>query len=142
MSFFKRIGVFITSCAAIFIIMAAVLNSEENSTTVFSSNPSTLTVLDEESLLPVDSCSIIIINDDKSYKTDSDGQVEIDAKDVSLIAYKDGYAPYLLLHHDFQEDCRIFLKKGGLASFTAKVDDRYAKKIIGSFLKREQKPIE
>ena len=131
----KRLSAFLISISAIVLVMKAVLNSAEKSIAAFSPTPGELTVLDKERLLPISSCTITIINEDISCKTDSNGKVRIDLSDASFIAYKEGYAPYLLMHHDFSEDCKIFLEKDTKAAFSAKLDDDYAQKLIESFLK-------
>lgn len=131
MSLIKRFILFISSCALIIIIMAAVLEDEPQSAFVFSSSQHTLSVIDSESLLPLSQCNIVIIGDDSSYKTDSNGKLLLSNSDASIIITKEGYTTHLLLHHDFSSDnANIKLLKRDDTPFTVSVYEKYAGEII------------
>ncbi len=135
MSPLKRVIVFVISCSMILLVMSAVLEDEADAVSVFSSNTHCLSVMDRDTLLPVSDCRIIIIGDSEYHKTDNSGRLYISDNDVSLIAQKDGYAPFLLLHHDFlKEDITISLTSEESEPFTAYIDSGYAQALIESHL--------
>ncbi len=135
MSHLKRVIVFIISCAMILLVMSAVMEDEADAVSVFSNNAHCLSVMDGNTLLPISDCRIIIIGKNEYHKTDKSGRLYISDNDVSLIAKKDGYAPFLLLHHDFsKEDITVSLTFEEAEPFTTHIDSGYVQALIESYL--------
>ena len=117
------------------VIMSAVLKGEVEDTPVFYSPSVNLTVSDADTLLPIDGCDVVLIGEDISLKTDNSGSASLPEKRLCIIAHKDGYAPYILLWHDFSKECAsIFLSKGDKVRFNSKLDDDYARDLIKNYL--------
>lgn len=137
MTVLKRAAV-ITLCFAISaLIMSAVLSDEPQSVSVFSQNGAALTVFDAQTLLPIEGCDIAVINEQLSFVTDLQGQALLPAKRLCVAVYKQGYAPHLLLWHDFSSGgCRVLLERSTLADVTAEVDADYARELIDRFRPR------
>ena len=116
-------------------IMSAVLKGDIEDTPVFCPSSVNLTVSDADTLLPIDGCEVVLIGEDISLKTDSSGGVSLPEKRLCMIAHKDGYAPYILLWHDFSKDsANIFLSKDDKVRFDSKLDDDYARDLIKAYL--------
>ena len=117
------------------VIMSAVLKGDIEDTPVFYPSSVNLTVSDADTLLPIDGCEVVLIGEDVSLTTDSAGGTSLPEKRLCIIAHKDGYAPYILLWHDFSKECAsIFLSKGDKVRFNSKLDDDYARDLIKNYL--------
>lgn len=130
----RAITIFI--CLAICtVIMSAVLKGDIEDTPVFYPSSVNLTVSDADTLLPIDGCDVVLIGEDISLKTDNSGSASLPEKRLCMIAHKDGYAPYLLLWHDFSKDsASIFLSKDDKVRFDTMLDDDYARDLIKAYL--------